>query len=169
MLIVITGNGKGKTTSSLGMITRALGQGLKCCVIQVIKNKPETTGEYRTFKKLGLEWENWGEGFTWEQSSLEETRKDCEKCWDSFKSKVESGAYEFIVLDEFTYVLEYGLLNKEDVLSYLGKIKDSLHIVITGRGADEDLVALADTVSEVNEIKHHFNSNGFKAVKGIEF
>lgn len=169
MLIVITGDGKGKTTSSLGMVIRAKGQNLRCAVMQFIKTNASATGEFNTFDKLGVEWENWGEGFTWQQYSMEPTRQDCLKGWDSFKQKVESGNYDFVVLDEFTYVLQFGLLDETMVLDYLKQIKDKIHVVITGRGADEKLVELADTVSEVKEIKHHYRTNGGLAVKGIEF
>lgn len=169
MLLVITGDGKGKTTSSLGMVIRAKGQGLRCAVMQFIKTNPEATGEYKAFSQLGIDWENWGEGFTWQQYSMEPTKKDCLKGWESFKQKVESGAYDFVVLDEFTYVLQFQLLDETMVLDYLSQIKDKIHVVITGRGATDKLKELADTVSEVNEIKHHFRTNGGLAVKGIEF
>lgn len=169
MLLVITGDGKGKTTSSLGMVIRAKGQGLRCAVMQFIKNNPSATGEYKSFSQLGIDWENWGEGFTWQQYSMEPTKQDCLKGWESFKQKAESGNYDFIVMDEFTYVLQFGLLDEQTVLDYLKQAKEKVHIVITGRGASEKLTELADTVSEVKEIKHHYRTNGGFAVKGIEF
>ncbi len=172
MLFVITGNGKGKTTSSLGMVARAMGQGLKCSVLQFLKANPKALGEYRTFAKLGLEWESWGQGFLWDQTDLEPTAKLCAKGWESFKAKAESGTYGLIVLDEFTYVLNYGLLEPEMVISYISShigTEGFPHVVITGRGAPKELVDIADTVSEINEIKHHYRKNGGKTVRGIEF
>ena len=172
MLFVITGNGKGKTTSSLGMVVRAMGQGIKCSVLQFLKANPKALGEYRTLNSLGVEWESWGQGFLWDQKDLGPTKELCARGWESFRTKAESGQYGLIVLDEFTYVLTYGLLDSEMVISYLSShvnTKGFPHVVITGRGAEKELSELADTVSEVNEIKHHFRKNGGKTIRGIEF
>lgn len=172
MIFVITGNGKGKTTSAMGMLTRALGNGMKCAVLQFIKKDPSATGEYKTFSKLSVEWENWGEGFTWNNENLDSTALKCINGWESFVDKVQSSKYDMILLDEFTYVLENKLLDVENVLLFLKNLRekeDAPHVIITGRRASEDLIKLADTVSSIEEIKHHFNSNGFKSVKGIEF
>ena len=172
MLFVFTGNGKGKTSSSLGMVVRAVGQGIKCSVLQFLKANPENLGEYRTFKKLGVEWENFGQGFLWDQKDLGPTTDLCKKGWESFKKKAESKSYGLIVLDEFTYVLTHGLLDSDEVISYLsshiGK-EDFPHVVITGRDAPSALVDIADTVSRIDEVKHHFRTNGGKTIRGIEF
>jgi len=172
MLFVITGNGKGKTTASLGMIARAEGQGIKCAVLQFLKTNPKALGEYRTFSKMGVQWESWGQGFLWDRKDMGPTSELCRKGWESFVSKAESGTYGLIVMDEFTYPLTFGLLDLQTVVSYLKDHvgKDGFpHVVITGRNAPKELVDMADTVSEVNEIKHHFRTNGGKTVKGIEF
>ena len=172
MLFVITGNGKGKTTSALGMVCRARGQGLRCAVIQFLKSNPKALGEYRTFSGLGIDWESWGQGFLWDQKDLAPTAELCRKGWESFRTKASGGNFDLIVLDEFTYVLSFGLLDKTEVLDFLftNKGKEGFpHVVITGRNAAAGLIEIADTVSEINEIKHHFRSNGGKTVKGIEF
>lgn len=172
MLFVITGNGKGKTTSALGMVCRARGQGLRCAVIQFLKSNPKALGEYRTFSDLGVDWESWGQGFLWDQKDLAPTAELCRKGWESFRTKASSGNFDLIVLDEFTYVLSFGLLDKNEVLDFLkSKMGEDgfPHVVITGRNAAPELIEIADTVSEINEIKHHFRSNGGKTVKGIEF
>ena len=172
MLFVITGNGKGKTTSGLGMVVRASGQGLKCAVIQFIKTNFKAFGEYRTISSLGIEWEAWGQGFLWNDQDKEKTAKLCKQGWESFKTKAQNGDYGMILLDEFTYVLSFGLLDKDEVLGYLAELKgkeEAPHVVITGRNALPELIDLADTVSEVNEIKHHFRSNGGKTIRGVEF
>ena len=172
MLFVITGNGKGKTTSALGMVCRARGQGLRCAVIQFLKSNPKALGEYRTFSGLGIDWESWGQGFLWDQKDLAPTAELCRKGWESFRTKASGGNFDLIVLDEFTYVLSFGLLDKNEVLDFFSanKGKEGFpHVVITGRNAAAELIEVADTVSEINEIKHHFRSNGGKTVKGIEF
>ena len=163
MLFVITGNGKGKTTGSLGMVSRALGQGLRCSVIQFLKSNPKALGEYRTFTGLGV---------LWDQKTLDPTKELCRRGWESFKEKACGGEYGMIVLDEFTYVLSYGLLDRNEVLSFLDshiRTEGFPHIVVTGRNAPQELIDMADTVSEVNEVKHHFRTNGGRTVKGIEF
>lgn len=171
MLFVITGNGKGKTTSALGMVTRAHGQGLSCAVLQFIKSDPSSWGEYKTFQQLGILWETWGDGFTWNVKDVPALIAKCEKGWDSFVQKTLSGDYGMIVLDEFTYALSYGYLNQDKVIAFLLENRDREgfpHVVMTGRNAPERLIEIADTVSEIQEIKHHFRSNGGKVVQGIE-
>ena len=172
MLFVITGNGKGKTTGALGMVSRALGQGLRCAVIQFLKSNPAALGEYRTFTGLGVDWESWGRGFLWDQKDLEPTVEVCREGWESFVTKACGGDYGLIVLDEFTYVLSFGLLDKTEVLDFLAShihTEGFPHVVVTGRNAPAELVEMADTVSEIAEIRHHFRSNGGKTVRGIEF
>ncbi len=172
MLFVITGNGKGKTTSGLGMVARAAGQGLRCSVIQFIKKNYSAFGEYRSISSLGVEWEAWGQGFLWDQKDSSETAALCRQGWESFKTKAQNGQYGMILLDEFTYVLSFGLLDRDEVLGYLSENvhrEGFPHVVITGRGALPELIEIADTVSEINEIKHHFRSNGGKTIRGIEF
>ncbi|MGX8682130.1 MAG: cob(I)yrinic acid a,c-diamide adenosyltransferase, partial [Spirochaetales bacterium] len=171
-LFVLTGNGKGKTTGSLGMVVRAAGQGIKCSVLQFIKAAPEELGEYRTFRKLGIEWENYGCGFLWNQKDFGPTEELCKKGWESFRQKAESKDYGLIVLDEFTYVLSRGLLDCDMVVSYLSSHiteEGFPHVVITGRDAPSSLVEIADTVSRIDEVKHHFRANGGKTIRGIEF
>ena len=171
MLFVITGDGKGKTTSALGMVSRALGQGRRCAVIQFVKTGHERFGEYRTFSDLGVPWSSWGEGFTWNLDDMGRSKELCRQGWDEFKEKASSSEFFMIVLDEFTYVLDMGLLDEEEVLSYLKAHVGSEgfpHVVITGRGASDRLIGLADTVSEISNVKHHYQS-GVKAAPGIEF
>ena len=145
---------------------------MKCSVLQFLKTNPKALGEYRTFSSLGIEWESWGQGFLWNQKDLGPTAELCRQGWDSFVEKAESGKYGLIVLDEFTYVLTFNLLDRQKVIQYLSSHigKESFpHVGITGRGAPDELVEIADTVSEVNEIKHHYRKNGGKTVRGIEF
>ncbi len=169
MLFVITGNGKGKTTSAVGMVARAIGHGEKCAVLQFIKSKPQNCGEFRTLTENGVFWKNYGCGFTWQQDSLKETENLCRQGWGDFKEMYASGDFFLIVLDEFTYVLEEHLIEINEVLTFLIGNNSKTHVVITGRRACNELVEFADTVSEVNEIKHHYNSNGHRCIIGVEY
>lgn len=169
MLFVITGDGKGKTTSALGMVVRAIGHGKKCAFLQFIKSNPESCGEYSALTEKGVDWRNFGCGFTWQQDSLEVTSELCRKGWEDFKILFNSGNYYLIVLDEFTYALEEKFIREDEVLSFLKGNSSKTHVVITGRRASENLKKEADTVSEISEIKHHFNQNGGKSEIGIEY
>jgi cob(I)alamin adenosyltransferase len=154
------------------MVVRAMGQGMKCSVLQFIKANPDALGEYRTLSSVGVDWESWGLGFMWKQKDPGPTAALCARGWDSFVRKAESAEYGLIVLDEFTYVLNYGLLDSDMVLGYLSSHVGKTgfpHVVITGREAPEALVDLADTVSRIEDVKHHFRSNGGETVRGIEF
>ncbi len=164
MIFVITGNGKGKTTSSVGMVVRALGNNLKCAVFQFIKQNPLNTGEFRILSSLGVDWKNYGMGFVRNEDDIKAVSALCIKGWHDFLSVADR--YDFVVLDEFTYVLNMGILKTEEVVSALNNLK--AHIVITGRDADRLLMDAADTVSEVVEIKHHFGKVK-KSIKGIEY
>lgn len=171
LIILYTGNGKGKTTAALGGVFRAMGHGADCAVLQFIKAGPENLGEYRTAGKLGILWENYGKGFLWNQETLEPTREEVLCGFRRAQELAGSGKYDMIVLDEFTYTLSMGLLPSEDVVSWLRNLKEKEEgpvIIITGRDAPVELVGLADTVTSMEEIKHHFNSVK-KTIPLVEF
>jgi len=170
LILLYTGNGKGKTTAALGQVLRAAGHGFKVAIIQFIKNM-ENTGEIKAAKKIfadHLEIFPMGSGFTWDAKDQDELRQAAEKGWALAKEKINSGQYCMVILDELTYTLNYGLLDQEEVVSFLKQKPEPLHIIITGRDADDKLIDLADLVTEMKEIKHPYQ-NGVKAMKGIEF
>jgi cob(I)alamin adenosyltransferase len=169
LLIVFTGNGKGKTTAALGMAVRAAGHEMKVLVLQFIKGgwsygelQSFETMEHITIKPLGT-------GFTWNKESLEEDRKLAAAGWEEAVSEIARGYYQMIVLDELNIVLSYGLLPLEPVLSVLESRPPGLHIVVTGRNAPLELIGIADLVTEMQQVKHPFHEQGIKAQKGIEF
>lgn len=172
LLIVYTGNGKGKTTAAMGLLLRSLGQGGRCAVLQFIKPDSLETGEKRFSRKLEILWENFGEGFLWDQESEEPTRVACRRGWMRAKTLISSEAYDLVVLDEFTYVLKQGYVSMEEFSDYIealkGKVKTP-HIVITGRDAPEGLVDIADMVHEIVEIKHPWRTAQIPAQPMIEF
>ena len=169
LLIVHTGNGKGKTTAALGTVLRAWGQGLRVCVVQFIKAETGAWGEVKAAEKLGIEWHRLGDGFTWQSRDMDETRACALDAWQLAQNKIVSGNYDLILLDEFTYVLKFGWLDVNDVIAWLKANKpEMLHLIVTGRNAPQELVEFADLVTEMCEIKHPFNV-GIRAQKGIEF
>jgi cob(I)alamin adenosyltransferase len=169
LLIVNTGDGKGKTTAALGMVLRAWGRGFRICVIQFIKAETGQWGEIKAAKKLGIEWHTTGDGFTWLSKDMDETTARALHGWEIAKEKIASDQYDLIVLDEFTYTMVYKWLDTDQVMEWLHLNRPSnLHLVITGRSAPEALIEQADLVTEMKVIKHPYEK-GITAQPGIEF
>ncbi len=168
LVILNTGNGKGKTTAAMGLLLRAWGQGLRVCMLQFIKARTANWGEEKAARKIGLEMIPLGDGFTWLSKDIERDKELARQGWELCREKILSGNYDLIVLDEMTYVLKYSWLPWEEVRDTLDQRPAGMHIVITGRYAPPELVSYADLVSEVVEVKHPFQA-GVKAQKGIEF
>ncbi len=169
LLMVHTGNGKGKTTAALGLAFRALGHDLRVCVIQFIKGNWKY-GELKSAARSAplLDFHVVGEGFTWESDDLEKDRRAAQKGWKLARSCISSGRYSMVILDEFTYAIKYGMVSEKEALEVLRARPESLHVVVTGRDAPESLVAIADLVTEMREVKHPY-LKGVKAQKGIEW
>lgn len=169
LLIVYTGEGKGKTTAALGMAMRAAGHGLKVCFIQFIKGGWHY-GELDAIKRFEglIDLHVMGKGFTWKSENLEEDTRLAREAWAFACQAIESGKYHTVVLDEFTYLLHYGMLAVEPCLEFLARRNPAQHVVITGRYAPDPLIAAADLATEMRVIKHPLKS-GVKAQKGIEF
>ena len=169
LLIVFTGNGKGKTTAALGMAMRAAGHGMPVLVLQFIKGA-WAYGELSSFEKTGdVILKPLGTGFTWKKESLDEDRRLAAVGWAEAVSEMERGYYRMIVLDELNVVLSYGLLPLDTVLDSLRNRPEGLHVVVTGRGAPEDLIEIADLVTEMKQVKHPYHDRGLKAQKGVEY
>jgi len=171
LLIVHTGNGKGKTTCALGLMMRAAGRGLKCCMIQFMKSRNDRYGEHVSAEKLGIEVHTMGDGFTWDTKNPDQDIKTARDTWGLCIEKLRSGDYDMLVFDELVYVLSYEWLPLDEILRELKAARASqpaLHIVVTGRDAPAELIEAADLVTEMTEIKHPFNA-GIRAQQGIEF
>jgi cob(I)alamin adenosyltransferase len=169
LLMVHTGNGKGKTTAALGLAFRAMGHGLRVCVIQFIKGSwkyGELTSAER-FKDL-LDIHVVGKGFTWDSKDLDKDRQAALEGWNLAKSIIEEGHHHLIILDELTYVINYGVVSEEEVMDALRRKPEGVHILVTGRDAPEGLISMADLVTEMRDVKHPYNA-GIKAQKGIEW
>jgi cob(I)alamin adenosyltransferase len=171
LLIVNTGDGKGKTTCSIGLMVRAAGQGLNCCMIQFMKSKTDRYGEHESLEKLGIEVHTMGDGFTWDTNDPAQDIKTSEETWALCVEKMRSGEYDLLVFDELVYVLDYKFLDLQKVLDEIKSVKQeqpALHIILSGRNAPTELIELAELVTEMKEIKHPFHS-GIYAQQGIEF
>ena len=169
LVIVNTGHGKGKTTAALGILLRAWGRGMRCCVIQFLKSEQGNWGEVRAARELGIEWHPMGDGCTWRAKDLDASAAKARDAWSFAQAKIASGAYDLVILDEFTYPLVYGWCGADDVVHWLGEHKPPmLHIIITGRDAPPALVEFADLVTEMRQVKHPLE-RGIRAQPGIEF
>ena len=169
LVIVNTGNGKGKTTAALGLLLRASGWEKRTCMLQFIKNQGAIWGEIRMARKLGLEVIPCGDGFTWLSKDLDQSAALARAAWGEAQRRILSGQFDLIVLDEFTYTMTLGWLDTTEVVTWLRANKPAaLHLVITGRDAPAGLIEYADLVTEMREIKHPYQS-GVAAQRGIEF
>ena len=167
LILVNTGNGKGKSTAAFGVAFRALGQGLTVSIIQFIKGKWKT-GELETARRLGLEMIPMGKGFTWESKNIEEDKALMTQAWAVASEKILSARYDLIILDEINYVLGYGYVPVDEVIGTLQSRPSHVHVMLTGRNAPEGIVSIADCVTEMREIKHPYRK-GIPAQKGIDF
>ena len=166
--MVFTGNGKGKTTAALGMALRAAGHGLPVCVIQFIKGS-RTYGELEAVKLLPtVDLHVMGRGFTWKSDNLEEDRRVALEAWAFAQERIATGKYPLVILDEFTYLLHYGMLDLEPCLAALARRGPEQHVLVTGRYAPEALIEAADLVTEMQVVKHPLKQ-GVRAQPGIEF
>lgn len=170
LLMVFTGNGKGKTTSALGMAMRSAGHGLKVCVIQFIKGSM-AYGELEAVKRLDTEidFHVMGRGFTFKSDDIAKDRDAALEAWSHAELAMFSGKYHLVILDEFTYLLNFGMLDLAPVLDVLAQKPDLLHVAVTGRDAPNALMEAADLVTEMREVKHPMKDAGIFAQKGIEY
>jgi cob(I)alamin adenosyltransferase len=168
LIIVYTGNGKGKTTAALGVALRASGYGMKVIMLQFFKGKWKY-GELRGAPKLEtFEIRPMGHGFTWESKDIEVDKRMVREAWQAARTEILSGKYDLVILDEINYALSYGFIPVEDVVDFLKKKPEMLHVILTGRNAKPEVIEIADMVTEMREIKHPFRK-GIVAQKGIEF
>jgi len=169
LLLVFTGNGKGKTTAALGMVLRASGHGMRALILQFIKGS-WAYGELEACKRLpGVTIRPLGTGFTWKKESMEEDRRLATEGWVEAAEAIRRGEHDVIVLDELNYVLAYGLLPVDTVVDVLKHRPEHVHVVATGRNAPEELLAAADMVTEMRQVKHHYHDQKIAAQEGIEF
>jgi cob(I)alamin adenosyltransferase len=167
LLIVNTGNGKGKTTAAIGLAVRALGRGKSVRFFQFMKAGVARFGEHRALEKLGLKLEGLGDGFSWKSKDLDQSAEMARAGWERAAAAIASGDHFLVVLDEITYPLIYGWIAEGPVIEALRTRPETVHVVITGRRCPPALIEIADTVTEMQPTKHAFAA-GIPAQAGIE-
>jgi cob(I)alamin adenosyltransferase len=169
LLIVHTGKGKGKSTAAFGLVFRALGNGMRVGVVQFVKGKWQT-GERAALERFGdqVTIHTMGEGFTWETQDRARDIAAAEAAWDKAKALITDDEHDMVVLDELNIVLRYDYLDASEVIATLKARPPMKHVVVTGRNAKEEMIAAADLVTDMGQVKHPFRS-GVKAQRGIEF
>jgi cob(I)alamin adenosyltransferase len=168
LIIVNTGNGKGKSSAAFGVMGRAWARGWRVVVVQFVKSGKWQVGEKKLAEHLGLEWHTMGDGFTWESTDFDETIAKGRHAWDVAKEKMASGEYDLVILDEVTYAVSYGWIDVVDVVSALSSRAAATNVILTGRNAPPEVIDIADTVTEMTMIKHAYQK-GVRAKKGIEY
>jgi cob(I)alamin adenosyltransferase len=169
LILVLTGDGKGKSSSAFGMVFRAAAWGMRVCVIQFIKGRWKT-GEQKAAGRFDtVEWHVLGDGFTWDTRNPEQDAATARDIWELCKAKVRSGDYDLVVFDEINYCCSYGWLSGEEIATFLSEERPPwMHVILTGRDAAPEVMAVAHTVTEMRKIKHAFDQ-GIPAAQGIEF
>ncbi len=169
LLVVNTGTGKGKSTAAFGMGLRAVGHGMKLGVVQFIKGTMETA-ERDVFKCFDeVDFRAIGDGFTWLTQDREKDTATAQRAWEEAERMIHDPSYDMIILDELNIILKYGYLDVPRVLATFGGRREGLHIIVTGRHAPEELLQVADLVSDIRAIKHPYKDQGVKAQPGIEY
>jgi cob(I)alamin adenosyltransferase len=168
LVLVNTGDGKGKSTAAFGVILRAVAQGWNVAVVQFLKSGEWKVGEEKTATGLGVEWYAIGEGFTWDSGDLGEDEARARAAWDQAAALIAAGEHRLVVLDEITYPMTWGWIDTEEVVNAIRQRPERVNIIATGRDAPAALVDVADTVTEMRNVKHAYDS-GIAAKKGIDY
>jgi cob(I)alamin adenosyltransferase len=168
LVLVNTGDGKGKSSAAFGVMGRAWARGWRVGVVQFVKGGKWKTGERKLADHLGVEWHTLGDGFTWESTDMDETVAKGRHAWKVAAEKLASGDFDLLILDELTYSVSYGWVPAAEVVAGIQARAPHTNVVITGRDAAPELVEVADTVTEMRKVKHAFDQ-GILAKKGIEY
>jgi cob(I)alamin adenosyltransferase len=168
LVLVNTGDGKGKSTAAFGVVMRAVARDWRVCVIQFIKSDKWKVGEEKVARQLGVDWLKGGDGFTWESPDLDKSEGRAGAAWLLARSAITSGDYQLVVLDEITYPMNWGWIDSEDVIETIRARPERVNIIATGRSAPPALIDAADTVTEMVKIRHAYD-RGIRARRGLDF
>ena len=168
LVIVNTGNGKGKSSAAFGVMLRGVAVGWNVAVCQFIKSSEWKVGEEKVGRQLGIDWNSFGDGFTWDSGNIEHDKALAAAGWQKAKDLIAAGGHQLIILDELTYLCTWGWIDEADVLATVTGRPEHVNLVITGRDAPPGLIAIADTVTEMTEVKHAYQQ-GIRAKRGIDY
>jgi cob(I)alamin adenosyltransferase len=168
LVLVNTGDGKGKTTAAMGTVVRAVARGWKVCVFQFLKSGRWRTGEERVARQLGVDWWAMGDGFSWESEDLDRSAALARAAWEAAKDKISSAVYDLVVLDEVTYPMTWDWISTREVVETIRDRPARVSVIATGRDAPEALIGVADTVTEMRKVRHAYD-RGVRARRGIDF
>jgi cob(I)alamin adenosyltransferase len=168
VVIVNTGDGKGKSSAAFGVMIRAVARDWRVAVVQFVKSGKWNVGEEKIGRQLGVEWFNVGDGFTWDSADLDHDKALAREGWQTAASLIAAGEHRLVVLDEITYLCTWGWIDTADVVAAIGDRPEHVNVVITGRDAPTELVDVADTVTEMRKVKHAYD-HGINAIRGIEY
>lgn len=168
LVLVNTGNGKGKSSAAFGVMLRALAAGWKVAVAQFVKSSEWKVGEEQIGRQLGVDWYAFGDGFTWDSDDLENDKAHARAGWIAAKQLIEAGHHQLVILDELTYLCTWGWIDQGDVIATIRDRPEHVNVIVTGRDAPAELIELAHTVTEMTEIKHAYQQ-GIRAKRGIDY
>lgn len=168
MVLVNTGDGKGKSTAAMGMVMRSVARGWQVAVVQFIKSGKWKVGEEKIGLQLGVVWDTGGDGFSWDSEDLDRSAELSRKTWEIGKDRIGAGRHRLVVLDEITYPINWGWIDVEEVVEALTNRPSGVNVVVTGRDAPAPLIEVADTVTEMRPVKHAYDQ-GIRAIRGIDF
>ena len=168
IVLVNTGDGKGKSSAAFGVMGRGWARGWRVAVVQFVKSGEWKTGEQKLADHLGIEWHALGDGFTWESDDLDESAAKARHAWTVASGMLGSGDYDLLILDEITYTMTFGWIPVDDIVGAIAARAPGTNVICTGRGAPPELIAIADTVTEMTLVKHAYDQ-GIPARRGIEY
>jgi cob(I)alamin adenosyltransferase len=168
LVLVNTGDGKGKSSAAVGVIVRSVARGWPVAVVQFLKSGEWHTGEEKVCKQLGVDWRAIGEGFTWDSEDLTEDQALAREAWRQARELIEAGEHRLVVLDEITYPMNWGWFPTDEVVGVLRDRPSQVNVVLTGRDAPQALIDVADTVTEMRVVKHAYQQH-IRAKKGIDY
>lgn len=168
LVLVNTGNGKGKSSAAFGTMLRAVAVGWPVAVVQFVKSGDWKVGEEKMGRRLGVDWHSFGHGFTWDSDDLEHDKAHANEGWAAAKALIEAGDHRLVVLDELTYLCTWGWVDEADVIATIAGRPEHVNVIVTGRDAPAALVDIADTVTEMTEVKHAYQQ-GIRAKRGIDY
>ncbi len=168
LVMVNTGHGKGKSTAAFGTVLRAVARGWPTAVVQFLKSGNWNTGEEKVCRELGVQWFSAGDGFTWESDDIDETKAKAVAAWDFSAQLIAGGEYRLVVLDEISYAMTWDWIDAADVAAALESRPERVSVILTGRDMADEVVEVADTVTEMVKVKHAFDRQ-IRAKKGLDY